>query len=336
MYIILYEEHFLTFTTFKKYLILTKCYQIIMLPIVKGILEGERRSLARAISIIDNDENDSHRIISEIFSKTGNAKIVGFTGSGGAGKSSLIGKLVPNFQALGYRVAVIAVDPTSPITGGAILGDRVRMQNAIDNDRVFMRSIASRGALGGVSKSLRNVIRILDAAGYDLVLVESVGAGQLEVEISKIVNLTAVVFTPNTGDNIQAVKAGLTEIGDLYIINKADLDGAMALFNSVLDLIGETERKPVVLKVSAKTGKGIRELATAIDKILRARNSNYKEKERKMLELELKDMVLNRIVQRATSMLNENDKYFLFVDELASKKIDPYQAAEKLAAVILK
>lgn len=307
-----------------------------MLPIVKGILEGERRSLAKAISIIDNDELDSHRIISEIFSKTGNAKIVGFTGSGGAGKSSLIGKLVPNFQALGYRVAVIAVDPTSPITGGAILGDRVRMQNAIDDDRVFMRSIASRGALGGVSKSLRNVIRILDAAGYDLVLVESVGAGQLEVEISKIVNLTAVVFTPNTGDNIQAVKAGLTEIGDLYIINKADLEGAMTLFNSVLDLIGETERKPVVLKVSAKTGKGIRELATAIDKILRARNSNYKEKERKMLELELKDMVLNRIVQRATSMLNENDKYFLFVDELASKKIDPYQAAEKLAAVILK
>jgi LAO/AO transport system kinase len=307
-----------------------------MLPIVKCILEGERRSLAKAISIIDNDERDSHRIISEIFSKTGNAKIVGFTGSGGAGKSSLIGKLVPNFQALGYRVAVIAVDPTSPITGGAILGDRVRMQNAIDDDRVFMRSIASRGALGGVSKSLRNVIRILDAAGYDLVLVESVGAGQLEVEISKIVNLTAVVFTPNTGDNIQAVKAGLTEIGDLYIINKADLEGAMALFNSVLDLIGETERKPVVLKVSAKTGKGIRELAMAIDKILRARNSNYKEKERKMLELELKDMVLNRIVQRATSMLNENDKYFLFVDELASKKIDPYQAAEKLAAVILK
>ena len=206
----------------------------------------------------------------------------------------------------------------------------------IDDDKVFMRSIASRGALGGVSKSLRNVIRILDAAGYDLVLVESVGAGQVEVEISKIVNLTAVVFTPNTGDNIQAVKAGLTEIGDLYIINKADLDGAMALFNSVLDLIGETERKPVVLKVSAKTGKGTRELATAIDKLLRVRSSNYKEKERKMLEIELRDMVLNMIVQKAISMLNENDKYFLFIDELASKKIDPYQAAEKLAAVILK
>ena len=307
-----------------------------MLSIVKGLLAGERRSLAKAISVIDNDEPDSPVIIREIFNKTGNARTVGFTGSGGAGKSSLIGKLVPSFQALGYRVAVLAVDPTSPITGGAILGDRVRMQNAVDDDKVFMRSIASRGALGGVSKSLRNVIRILDAAGYELILVESVGAGQLEVEISKVVNLTAVVFTPNTGDNIQAIKAGLTEIGDLYIVNKGDLEGATTLFNSVLDLIGNTERKPDVLKVSAKTGKGIKELARTIDKLLKVRCSNYREKERKMLESELRDMVLNVIDQRAISMLNSNDKYFLFIDELASKKIDPYQAAEQLAAVILR
>jgi len=228
------------------------------------------------------------------------------------------------------------VDPTSPITGGAILGDRVRMQNAVDDDKVFMRSIASRGALGGVSKSLRNVIRILDAAGYELILVESVGAGQLEVEISKVVNLTAVVFTPNTGDNVQAIKAGLTEIGDLYIVNKGDLEGATTLFNSVLDLIGNTERKPDVLKVSAKTGKGTKELARTIDKLLKVRYSNYREKERKMLESELRDMVLNVIDQRAISMLNSNDKYFLFIDKLASKKIDPYQAAEQLAAVILR
>jgi LAO/AO transport system kinase len=307
-----------------------------MLSIVKGLLAGERRSLAKAISVIDNDEPDSPEIIREIFNKTGNARTVGFTGSGGAGKSSLIGKLVPSFQALGYRVAVLAVDPTSPITGGAILGDRVRMQNAVDDDKVFMRSIASRGALGGVSKSLRNVIRILDAAGYDLILVESVGAGQLEVEISKVVNLTAVVFTPNTGDNIQAIKAGLTEIGDLYIVNKGDLEGATTLFNSVLDLIGNTERNPDVLKVSAKTGKGTKELARTIDKLLKVRCSNYREKERKMLESELRDMVLNVIDQRAIAMLNSNDKYFLFIDELASKKIDPYQAAEQLAAVILR
>src|ERR671937_120351 len=213
-----------------------------MLPLVKGLLEGERPSLARAISIVDNCEPDSQTIIREIFNKTGNVLTVGFTGPAGSGKSSLIGKLVPNFQTLGYKVAIVAVDPTSPITGGAILGDRLRMQDAMDDDQVFMRSIASRGAAGGVSKSLRNVIRILDAAGYDLVLVESVGAGQLEVDISNIVNVTAVVFTPNTGDNIQAIKAGLTEIGDMYVVNKADLEGSNTLYQTIADLIGDTER----------------------------------------------------------------------------------------------
>jgi LAO/AO transport system kinase len=307
-----------------------------MLPVVKGLLEGERRSLARAISIVDNCEPDSETIIREIFNKTGNVRTVGFTGAAGSGKSSLIGKLIPNLQALGYKVAIVAVDPTSPVTGGALLGDRVRMQDAVDDGRVFMRSIASRGAAGGVSKSLRNVIRILDAAGYDLVLVESVGAGQIEVEISNIVNVTAVVFTPNTGDNIQAIKAGLTEIGDLYIVNKEDLEGTGALFNSVLDLIGNSERKPIVLKASAKRGKGIKELATTIDNLLKARSSNYKEKERKMLESELNDMVLNIVEQRVSALLNSNKKYFLFIDKLAEKRMDPYQAAEELAAVVLK
>jgi LAO/AO transport system kinase len=307
-----------------------------MLPVVKGLLEGERRSLARAISIVDNCEPDSQTIIREIFNKTGNVRTVGFTGPAGSGKSSLIGKLVPNLQALGYKVAIVAVDPTSPITGGAILGDRVRMQDIVDDGKVFMRSIASRGAAGGVSKSLRNVIRILDAAGYDLVLVESVGAGQIEVEISNIVNVTVVVFTPHTGDNIQAIKAGLTEIGDLYVVNKEDLEGAAALFNSILDLIGNSERKPIVLKASAKRGKGIKELATTIDNLLKARSSDYKEKERKMLESELNDMVLDIVKRRVSAMLNSNKKYFLFIDKLAEKRMDPYQAAEELAAVVFK
>ena len=307
-----------------------------MLTIVKRLLEGERRSLARAISIIDNEEPDSHIIIRQIFNKTGNAKTVGFTGGGGAGKSSIIGKLIPEFQALGYKVAILAVDPTSPISGGAILGDRVRMQSTMDDDKVFMRSMASRGAVGGISKSLRNAIRILDAGGYDLILVESVGAGQLEIEISKVVDLTAVVFTPQTGDNIQTIKAGLTEIGELYIVNKGDLDGAPTLFNSILDLIGNTDRKPAVLKTSAKTGKGIKELATTIDKLLKTRQIyNYKEKEKIMLESELKDMVLNIIKQKVSIMLKNNEKYYELVDRLVSKKIDPYQAAEETAAAIL-
>jgi LAO/AO transport system kinase len=307
-----------------------------VLPIVKGLLAGERRALARAISIVDNDEPESREIIKQIFSKTGSIRTVGFTGPGGAGKSSLVGKLIPECQALGYKVAVLAVDPTSPITGGAILGDRVRMQGNLGNDKVFMRSMASRGAMGGVSKSLRNAIRILDVAGYNIVLIESVGAGQLEVEISKVVDLTVVVFTPHTGDNVQAVKAGLTEIGDIYVINKADLEGATSLYQTVLDLIGNTSRKPVVLKTSVKTGEGVWELANSIDKLLKEKNINYKERERKMLEDELTDMILNNLEKKVSSMLTRDRKYSEFIDRLARKEIDPYVAAEELATILFR
>jgi LAO/AO transport system kinase len=310
------------------------------LPIVEGLIAGERRALARAISIIDNGDPQSRDIIRQIFKKTGKTKIVGFTGPGGAGKSSLIGKLIPELQVLGYRVAVLAVDPTSPITGGAILGDRVRMQGSLDNDKVFMRSMGSRGAVGGISKSLRNAIRILDAAGYDLVLVESVGAGQLEVEISKVANLTVVMFTPNTGDNVQAVKAGLTEIGDIYTVNKSDLEGAISLYQTILDLIGDTEKKPVVLKTSTKTGNGIKEMAKTIDKLLKETSINYKDRERKMLEDELKDMVLSIIERKISSMLMHDGsttikkEYLEYIDKLERKEIDPYLASEQLAADI--
>ncbi|MDP8903143.1 MAG: methylmalonyl Co-A mutase-associated GTPase MeaB [Thermoproteota archaeon] len=307
-----------------------------MIPIVKGLLAGERRALARAISIVDNDEPESREIIKQIFSKTGNIRTVGFTGPGGAGKSSLVGKLIPECQALGYKVAVLAVDPTSPITGGAILGDRVRMQGNLGNEKVFMRSMASRGAMGGVSKSLRNAIRILDVAGYNVVLIESVGAGQLEVEISKVADLTVVVFTPHTGDNVQAVKAGLTEIGDIYVVNKADLEGATSLFQTVLDLIGDTNRKPAVLKTSAKTGMGVDELARNIDKLLKEKTINYKERERKMLEDELTDMILNILEKKVSSMLTQDRKYSEFIDRLARKEIDPYVAAEELAGTLFR
>ena len=305
-----------------------------MLPIVKGLLAGERRALARAISIVDNDEPESREIIKQIFSKTGNTRTVGFTGPGGAGKSSLVGKLIPECEALGYKVAVLAVDPTSPITGGAILGDRVRMQGNLGNQKVFMRSMASRGAMGGVSKSLRNAIRILDVAGYNIVLIESVGAGQLEVEISKVVDLTVVLFSPHTGDNVQAVKSGLTEIGDIYVVNKADLEGATSLYQTVLDLIGDTDRKPAVLKTSVKTGESIGELAKSIDKLLKEKSINYKERERKMLEDELTDMILNILEKKVSSMLAQERKYSEFIDRLVRKEIDPYVAAEELAGTL--
>ena len=308
-----------------------------MHSIVKGLLDGERRALARAISIVDNDEPEAREIIKQIFTKTSNnMRTIGFTGPGGAGKSSLVGKLIPECQALGYKIAVLAIDPTSPITGGAILGDRVRMRGSTDNEMVFMRSMASRGAMGGVSKSLRNAIRILGAAGYNLVLVESVGAGQLEIEISKIVDLTIVLFTPHTGDNVQAVKAGLTEIGDVYVVNKADLEGSNTLYQTIVDLIGDTKRKPAVLKTSAKTGKGIRELAKTTDKLLKEKSLNYREHERKMLEDELTDMVLNIVEKKVSTMIAQDRKYSEFIDRLTRREIDPYLAADELATTLFR
>jgi LAO/AO transport system kinase len=307
----------------------------IMLQIVKRLIEGDRRSLARAISMVDNNDPDSHGIIREIFSLTGRSKTIGFTGPAGSGKSSLIGALVSNFKPLGHRVAVLAVDPTSPITGGAILGDRVRMQVTMEDHDVFMRSLASRGAVGGVSKSLRNVIRILDVAGFDLILVESVGAGQLEVQISGIVDITIVVLNPQSGDNIQSIKAGLNEIGDIYVINKGDLEGAGNLFGSILEFVGDTTRKPSVLKVSARTGEGVPNLATLIDEKLISNNAHIKEKKRNMLRNELEEMIVQALERRAKSLLKDNSLYEDYVTMLIEKKIDPYLAAERVSAEIL-
>lgn len=307
-----------------------------MLKIVEGILKGDRRSLSRAISIIDNEEGKYQEIISQIFKNTGRAMTIGLTGPGGAGKSSLIGKLIDEFKGFGYKIAIIAVDPTSPVTGGAILGDRVRMQaNLMDKSEVFMRSIASRGAVGGISRSLRNIIRILDAAGYNLIIVESVGAGQLEIEVSKVVNLTLVVFTPNTGDKVQAVKAGITEIGDIYIVNKSDLEGANTLYNTIKDLIGDTERKPIILKCSAKTGTGTREVAEMIRNLLTDRVEHIREKDYELLEIELKDMVLNILKDKILTMLNDNPSYHNLIDKIQKKKMDPFQAAEELTSNLL-
>jgi LAO/AO transport system kinase len=308
-----------------------------LLKIVEGILKGDRRSLSRAISIIDNEEGKYQEIISQIFKNTGRAMTIGLTGPGGAGKSSLIGKLIEEFKRFDYKIAIIAVDPTSPVTGGAILGDRVRMQaNLMDKSEVFMRSIASRGAVGGISRSLRNIIRILDAAGYNLIIVESVGAGQLEIEVSKVVNLTLVVFTPNTGDKVQAVKAGITEIGDIYIVNKADLEGANTLYNTIKDLIGDTERKPIILKCSAKTGTGTREVAELISKMLTERVELIRKKDYELLEIELKDMVLNILKDKILRMLKDNPSYHNLIDKIQKKKMDPFQAAEELTSNLLK
>jgi LAO/AO transport system kinase len=302
-----------------------------MLPIVKGILRGDNKSISKAISIIDNDEHDSTLIIREIFKETGRARTVGFTGAGGVGKSTLIGKLAGEFQKRGLKVAILAVDPSSPISGGAILGDRVRMLSSID-DQIYMRSMASRGAEGGISRSLRNVIRILDAAGYDIILVESVGAGQSEIEISKTVNITVVLFTPNTGDGIQAIKAGLNEVGDIYIVNKSDLEGASLLYGILLDLIADANKKNV-LKCSAKTGKGIIQVAEVLHQSLN--EQKYIQKERRMIESELLDMILNIVKEESMELLAKNKEYSKYLDKILNKEIDPYTVAVKFGRSIV-
>lgn len=300
-----------------------------MSDLVAGILKGDKRSISRAISIVDNNDPDSVKIIHGIFKKTKNAKTIGFTGSAGSGKSTLIGRLASEFHSLGYKVAVIAVDPTSPITGGALLGDRVRMMSV--SDEIYVRSLASRGAEGGISRSLRNVVRILDAAGYNLILVESVGAGQLEIEISKAVNITVVIFNPQTGDSIQAIKAGLTEVGDIYVINKSDLEGATILYSIISDLVGN--HKKLVFKCSAKLKKGVKELTRALVKLLD--EEKYLSREKSILENELKDMILNEVKEKSIEKIMKSEEYRKLVSKVLKKEVEPYNAALNFANKII-
>jgi len=297
--------------------------------LVAGILKGDKRSISRAISIVDNNEPNSVKIIHDIFKKKRNAKTIGFTGSAGSGKSTLIGRLATEFHSLGYKVAVIAVDPSSPITGGALLGDRVRMMTI--SDEIYVRSMASRGAEGGITRSLRNVVRILDAAGYNLILVESVGAGQLEIEISKAVNITVVIFNPQTGDSIQAIKAGLTEIGDVYVVNKSDLEGATILYNIIFDLVGND--KKLVFKCSAKMKKGIKELTKSLVKLLD--DEKYHAREKMILENELRDMILNVIKEKSIEKILNSQEYKKVVNKILKKEVEPYNAALNFANKII-
>ena len=226
------------------------------MELLVDLKKGKRGVIAKAISIIENDQKESKKLLKKIFKDSGNSTIIGITGPAGAGKSSLINKTAIALKKLGAKPAVLAIDPTSHVTGGAILGDRVRMSESTDSG-TYIRSIASRGATGAVSRSLRNSIRVLEYAGFNPIIIESVGAGQTEVEISNIADITVVVFNPNTGDSIQTIKSGLTEIGDIYLVNKSDLAGTNQLFDAVRDFIGDSERNPVILKTSVKKNSGI-------------------------------------------------------------------------------
>lgn len=299
------------------------------MDLIKDLKAGNRRAIARAISMVENNEKGSKDLIKKIFKTSGNSVTLGITGPAGAGKSTLINKTSIELKKLGYKTAVLAIDPTSHITGGAILGDRVRMAESTDSG-TYIRSMASRGATGAVSMALRNSIRILEYAGFDPILIESVGAGQTEVDISKVVDYTVVVFNPNTGDNIQTIKAGLTEIGDIYLINKSDLPGSNQLFDSVRDFIGMSEKNPQIMMTSTKTNKGIAEFAKKLDDLVKARKKSKKQREEFMLDAELRDIVLNNVKNKVTTMLDSSKIYTKYLKMVQKKALDPFEAADKI------
>ena len=305
------------------------------MDLLSDLKKGRRGAIAKAITIIENDQNGAKKILKKIFKETGNSMVIGITGPAGAGKSSLINKTSVALKKLHTKPAVLAVDPTSHVTGGAILGDRVRMSESTDSG-TYIRSIASRGATGAVSRSLRNSIRILEYAGFNPIIIESVGAGQTEVEISNIADITVVVFNPNTGDSIQTIKAGLTEIGDIYLVNKSDLEGTNQLFDAVRDFIGASERNPVILKTSVKKNSGISEFAKTLKEMMVLKKKKKPEKDKERLETELKEIVLNNIKEKMDKMLDSDKTFSKYLKKLQTKDIDPYDAAEKVTKTLLR
>ena len=300
------------------------------------VSKGEPAAVARAISKIEDGAHDAAALMKEIYGLSRGALIIGITGAPGAGKSSLVDKLALLYRERGERVGIVAVDPSSPFSGGAILGDRIRMQQLGLDEGVFIRSMATRGNLGGLARATVDAVAILDAAGYAKVIVETVGVGQDEVEIVKAADVSIVVLVPGMGDDIQAIKAGIMEIGDIFVINKADRDGVYATEKELEALLSLTSRsdawEPPIVKTVATENQGITGLADAIDKFRQTQLSAQASSERRraiarwrIVEL-LRERLLARVLasDASVAMLEQ------LADEVATRRRDPYSAVEEL------
>lgn len=303
--------------------------------LAQGVLKGDRRSVAKAITIVENETVDAQKLIAAIYPHTGKAHIIGLTGPGGAGKSTLAEKIVREYRRGGKTVGVVAVDPSSPFTGGAFLGDRIRMQELSTDQGVFIRSMATRNYAGGIAKATKDAARILDAVGKDIVVVETAGAGQSEVEIIKVAQTIVVIHAPGLGDEIQAIKAGMMEIADIFVVNKADRENAnktMMDIQAILQL-GEKESgwKPPVLKTVALTGEGVPEL---IDKIGEHKKflEGHVRSERELLkvEVELVDAIKEKVAGSIVFGLKKHEKFRELLQRIMDREIDPVSAAEEL------
>ena len=304
--------------------------------LISGISAGRYRALARAVTLVEQGDSRAERLMAAIYPRTGGARILGITGSPGAGKSTLISKLTHLFRSRDQRVGIICVDPSSPFSGGAILGDRIRMQDLYTDREVFIRSMATRGFLGGLARATNDVVDLLDAAGFDIVIVETVGVGQDEVEVVRTVQTNVVVLVPGMGDDIQAIKAGIMEIGDVFAVNKADRPGADRTVNEVrmmMSLVEEhSEWVPPIVKTSAARSEGLVELADAMEMhfdFLRKSGEleqRNRERVRIRIETQLKEKFLERLVGTTVSVSDWEQ----LLDEVLHKRQNPHDAAESL------
>jgi len=313
-----------------------------MRQLVNGVQKGDKRSIARTISIIENNEPEAQRIISLLYPKTGRAHILGITGPPGAGKSTLIEKLVKELRNRGKTVGIVAVDPTSPFSGGAFLGDRVRMQDLSLDPGVYIRSMATRNHPGGLARATKDAARVLDASGKSVVIVETVGAGQSEVEVVKVAHTIIVVLAPGLGDDIQAIKAGQMEIGDIFVVNKADRENANKALSDIEAMLemGATEKKdwkPLVVKTSALTGEGIAELLERIDEHRNyLKKSAVDERRKEKIENELVEALTQKITESVMTEWKKKPEWKKLTRKILSRETDPYSAADKLLAKQLK
>ena len=304
--------------------------------VARAIVAGDRRALARAITLIENGDASAAPILKALFPRTRQVPIVGVAGPLGVGKSSLLNLLVGHLRARGRTVAVVAVDPSSPFSGGSVLGDRIRFEGRADDPGVFFRSMASRGAAGGVAAATLEAARLLDAAGFDVVFVETVGSGQVDVAIREIASTRVVVLVPHLGDEVQTLKAGLFEIADVFCVNKTDLPGAEHAQRDLADLVAmgpeSSGWKPKIVGTSTTAPSGISELWDEIDahEAFLDTSGTRRAGERHRLAMEIVGLVRDRVGRELTDQLEHDPDLRRLLDQVVARDLDPRTAAERL------
>lgn len=297
---------------------------------------GDRRALAKLITLVENSADETNEIMCEIYPLIGNAYILGITGPPGAGKSTLVDNLLSFWRKEGHKVGAVLIDPSSPFTGGALLGDRIRMQRHALDEGVYIRSLGSRGSHGGLSRATRQVVQLLDAFGFDLILIETVGVGQTELDIMELADTTIVILGPESGDTVQTMKAGLMEIADIFVVNKADREGASRMVTEIASMLELKENapgqwKPPVLSCQANKGIGIEEITKAVHEHREyLEKSNLREEHRRVLRRdELTAIILDRV--RSQIMKSAKDgELKRFFEDVEENRENPYNTAKKI------